>query len=129
LLHSHRSELAFANSIHFLDKQHLLLSGFGQLLVELSEQQRTAAAVLTPRGLSFSLGMFEHVQGYLQVYRALVGKQSGALVAEHLQQMVTDLVRDELAALVPRGDATPIPLELVVQYTVSAFLGLLTWWG
>jgi AcrR family transcriptional regulator len=113
---------------HFLDKQHLFLSGFELLRQELAEQQR-AAAVSSPGGLSFSLGMFEHVQGYLRVYRALVGKQSGAIVAEHMQQMIIDLVRDELAVLAPHGDATPIPLELVVQYTVSAFLGLLTWWA
>jgi hypothetical protein len=59
--------------------------------------------------------MFEHVQGYLQVYRALVGKQSGTIVAEHLQQMITDLVRNDLAALAPHDGAMPIPLELVVQ--------------
>jgi Transcriptional regulator C-terminal region len=72
--------------------------------------------------------MFEHGQGYLRLYRALVGKQSGAIVAEHMQQMITELVGDELAMLAPH-DATPVPRELVVQYTVSAFLGLLTWWA
>ena len=36
---------------------------------------------------------------------------------------------DELARLAPHDDATPIPRELVVQYTVSAFLGLLIWWA
>src|SRR5215468_9576608 len=72
---------------HFLDKQHLFLSGFEQLRVELAQQQRAAAAVPGTPGLSFSRGMFEHVQGYLRVYQALIGKQSGMIVAEHLQQM------------------------------------------
>ena len=112
---------------HFLDKQHLFLSGFEQLR-EFLAQQHAVASAEGERKLSFSLGMFEHVQGYLRLYRALVGKQSGAIVAEHMQQMITDLVRDELAALTPL-DATPIPRELVVQYIVSAFLGLLIWWA
>src|SRR5262249_1406982 len=114
---------------HFLDKQQLLLSGFDELRVELAQQQHAAAAASGEQRLSFSLGMFEHVQSYLRVYQALVGKQSGAVVGQRIEQLLTDLVRDELAALGPHGDAAPIPRELVVQYTVSAFLGLLIWWA
>jgi AcrR family transcriptional regulator len=113
---------------HFLDKQQLFLSGFEQLRDALAQQQAIIAASGAYK-LSFSLGMFEHVQDYLRVYRALVGKQSGAIVVQHMQQMITDLVRDELAALAPHDDDAPIPREIVVQYTVSAFLGLLIWWA
>jgi AcrR family transcriptional regulator len=112
---------------HFLDKQQLFLSGFEQLREFLAQQHAFASAEGACK-LSFSLGMFEHVQGYLRLYRALVGKQSGAIVAVHMQQMITELVREELAALAPH-DATLIPREIVIQYTVSAFLGLLTWWA
>jgi len=73
--------------------------------------------------------MFEHVQGYLSLYRALVGKQSGAVVVQHIQELITDLVRDELAALALHDNATPIPREIVVQYTMSAFMRLLIWWA
>jgi len=111
---------------HFLDKQQLLLSGFEQLRVFLAQQQAVAAASGEQR-LSFSLAMFEHACSYRPVYRALVGKQSGAVVRKQMQQMLSELVRNELAALAPRDAAAPIPLEIVVQYTVSAFMGLLIW--
>src|SRR5688572_18597064 len=75
---------------HFLDKQQLFLSGFEQLRVFLAQQHAVAARSGEHR-LGFSLGMFEHVQGYLRLYRALVGNRSGAIVAEHMQQMITDL--------------------------------------
>jgi AcrR family transcriptional regulator len=113
---------------HFLDKQQLLLSGFEQVRVFLA-QQHAALAASGEHRLGFSLGMFEHVLSYRRVYRALVGKQSGAVVLQHMQQMLTDLVGDELAALAPRDAAVPIPLEIVVHYTVSAFMGLLIWWS
>ncbi|HEX6292794.1 MAG TPA: TetR/AcrR family transcriptional regulator [Herpetosiphonaceae bacterium] len=112
---------------HFLDKQQLFLSGFEQLHSFLA-QQRAAATASGARKLSFSLGMFEHVQGHLPLYRALVGKQSGAVMVQRMQQMITDLVRDELNMLAA-DNAAPIPRELVVQYTVGAFMGLLIWWA
>ena len=113
---------------HFLDKQTLLLSGLEQLRVFLAQQQATAAASDAPR-LSFSLALFEHACGYRPVYRALIGTQSGAVVRKHIHQMLADLVRDELAALAPRDAVAPITREVVVQYTVSAFMGLLSWWA
>ncbi len=113
---------------HFIDKQQLLLSGLEHLRV-FPAPQHSGEAASDERGLSFSLAMFEHAQSYRRVYRALVGKQSGVVVRQHIQQLLTGLVRDELAALTQRGRAAPIPLEIVVQYTASAFLALLTWWA
>ena len=109
---------------HFADKQQLLLSGFEELRAFLSQQHSHASG---EHKLSFSLGMFEHACSYRPVYRALVGKQSGAIVRQHMQQLLADLVRDELVALAPADAALPIPLEMVVQYTVSSFMGLLMW--
>src|SRR5262245_32197205 len=113
---------------HFLDKQQLLLSGFEQLRVFLVKQHAAMAASGEQR-LGFSLAMFEHALSYRRVYRALIGKQSGAVMVRHMQEMLTDVVREELAALAPRDDTVPIPLEIVVQYTVSVFMGLLSWWA
>jgi AcrR family transcriptional regulator len=113
---------------HFLDKQQLLLSGFEQLRVFLAEQ-RAAVVASGQQRLGFSLAMFEHALSYRRVYQALVGKHSGAVVLQHMQRMLTDLVHEELAALAPRDDTEPIALEIVVQYTISAFMGLLIWWS
>jgi AcrR family transcriptional regulator len=113
---------------HFLDKQQLFLSGFEEVRVLLAQQHAAAVASGT-HGMSFSLGMFEHVQEHLPLYRALVCKPSGAIVVQQIQEIITGLVRDELAALSLGDDPTPIPQELVVQYTASAFMGLLIWWA
>jgi len=110
---------------HYLDKQDLLLSGFTQLREFLAQQRPTVTASGDLR-MGFSLPMFEHACSYRPIYRAMIGKQSGAVVGKQIQQLLTDLVRGELAALVPH-EATPVALEIVVQYTVSAFMGLLVW--
>lgn len=112
---------------HFADKQQLLISGFEELRVFLFEQQRAKMPPASPVRLRFSLAMFEHACSYRQVYRALVGKQSGAIVRQQLQQLLAELVRNELAALASRDAAPPVLPEIVVQYTVSSFMSMLMW--
>lgn len=111
---------------HFLDKQQLLLSGFEQLRVELAQQQHAAVDVSGERRLRFSLAMFEHACSYQPVWRALIGTRGGAVVRKQMQHMLTDLVREELGVLAPHAPAQ-IPVEIIVQYTVNAFMGLLIW--
>lgn len=115
---------------HFLDKQQLLLSGIEQLHTFLAQQQ---AALSGPdatgeRPLAFSLAMFQHAQSHHRLYQAHIGEQSGAIVHHHIQRILTDLVRDDLSARMPQNAPPPLPLDVVVLYTVSAFLGLLTGW-
>lgn len=110
---------------HFLDKQALLVSGFEQLHAFLSQQHPIVTASGELR-MGFSLPMFEHACSYRPVYRAMIGKQSGAVVRKEIQQLLTGLVHAELVTLTP-STATPVAIEIVVQYTVSAFMGLLAW--
>ncbi len=114
---------------HFLDKQQLLMSGFEQLHTSLA-LQRAAVTQSGEEGrtLGFSLAVFEHAQCHYRIFKATLGKQSGAIVHDQMRRVLADFVRDELAALGPHGASSQIPLDIVVQYTVSSFIGLLTWW-
>jgi AcrR family transcriptional regulator len=116
---------------HYLDKQQLLLDNLAMLHAMLAEHQRVV--VQTRGGLAqgvfaFSLGMFEHACSHAQLYQVIVGRQSGVLVLHEIKQILCALVREELTAARPRGERTAIPLEVMVQYVVSAFVGLLVWW-
>lgn len=114
---------------HFLDKQALLESVLEDLGGFLAQQiAPTGAREAHCPELGFSLAMFHHAQSHHRLYLAMVGKQSGTLVQQHIQRILADLVRQELKTLVPNSGPSPIPLEMLVQYTVSSYLGLLTWW-
>jgi AcrR family transcriptional regulator len=115
---------------HFLDKRELLLSGVDGLQALLSQQRAAQdwSAAVNQRLLGFSLPLFQHVQSNFRFCRALLGPRSGAIVERHVQRILADLVREELAACVRAGAVLAVPLDVVVQYTVSAFLGLLRWW-
>jgi AcrR family transcriptional regulator len=115
---------------HFLDKRELLLTGVDGLQGLLTQPGAARDSLAAPHVhlLGFSLPLFQHVQSNLRFCRALLGPLSGAIVELRIQRILADLVREELAACVPPGAALAVPLDVVVQYTVSAFLGLLRWW-
>lgn len=112
---------------HFLDKEQLFLIGFDELQATMAQQYSAATVSRDAHKLHFSLGMFEHVLSHQRLYRVLIGKQSGTIAVQRLKELITDLVCDELEALVPSSGTTPIQREIVIQYIVSSFMGLVIW--
>ena len=115
---------------HYTSKDDLKRSGLEHLRTALVDQHRDALA--TPedrdRRLGFSLPMFEHARDHIDLYRALVGGRGGIIALGSIRQILSDLVRDELAASVDNTSADIIPREFVVQYVVGAYMAVLTWW-
>ena len=117
---------------HYKSKDDLKRSGLAESLHgAVIERQKLAAAtadeVHDPR-LAFSLGVFEHARDHLDHYRTLAGGRGGAVALEKVRQMVTGLVRDELALANTRDSTDEIEAEAAVQYVVGGYMALLTWW-
>jgi AcrR family transcriptional regulator len=116
---------------HYTSKDDLKRSGLEHLRRLLVDRQRDALATpgdIRDRSLGFSLTMFEHARDQLDLYRALVGGRGGTVALGSIRQILSDLVRDELAGTVDKDSADVIPRELVVQYVVGAYMAVLTWW-
>jgi AcrR family transcriptional regulator len=116
---------------HFTSKDDLKRSGFEHLRKELADRQRTALATpgdIRDQRLGFSLAMFEHARDHRALHRALVRGRGGAIALCSIRQILSDLVRDELAATGGNSCSDPVPRELVVQHVVGAFMAVLTWW-
>jgi AcrR family transcriptional regulator len=117
---------------HFDNKEDLLVSGLDGLRAVLKELQRLAhmrTASSDERLFAFSHEMFAHIAEYRKVFRAMVGKRSGALVQQLLQKIVVDLVREDLKAIVGRGDDRSAPAEAVVQFVTGGFFALAILWA
>lgn len=117
---------------HYLGKEQLLQGGLDGLGKVLAEQQRAArdVAARVP-AFAFSLALFEHAQGYHEVYRAMVGQHAGAVVVNRLQQVLSGLVEAELARLqlTNSADSAPaLPPAAVSQFVVGALISVLRWW-
>jgi tetracycline repressor-like protein len=97
-------------------------------LVHRQKDALTKPGDIRDRSLGFSLTMFEHANDHIYPYRALLGGRGGAVALGTIRQILSDLVRNELAATVDKKSADVIPREVVVQYVVGAFMAVMTWW-
>lgn len=114
---------------HFADKETLLISSIEDLREFLRQQQvRAPQSSGGPHhcGFAFSQAMFAHAREHAPLYRAMVGRKSGAVVIQRISLMILDLVRDELTAL--GFKATPAQRDLIAQHVGGGFMGVLTWW-
>jgi AcrR family transcriptional regulator len=116
---------------HYTSKDDLKQVGFEPLRRQLVDRQKEAHATLRDnrhRSLAFSLTMFEHARDHRDHYRALVGSRGGTVSLRRIRKILSDLVRNELAATVDKDSADVIPRDFVVQFVVGAYMAILTSW-
>jgi AcrR family transcriptional regulator len=116
---------------HFDSKDDLLASGIERLRATLKERQREAVAGGArddARLFAFSRDLFSHANEHRAVFRAMVGKRSGAVVQLLFHKMLVDLVRDEVKQL-KSSNTNGIPVEAIAQFIGGGLFGLLNWWG
>jgi AcrR family transcriptional regulator len=116
---------------HFDSKEDLLASGIDELRASLRERQHQALSSTTAddRLFAFSCELFIHADAHRTVFRAMVGKRSGAVVQQLLHKMLVDLVREELKLMSPTSRATETPAEAIAQFIGGGLFGLLIWWA
>ena len=116
---------------HFTCKDDLRRHGVDHVRRSIIDQHREALAThgdFHERPFAFSLTLFEHARDHLDRHRALVGSDGGSVVLATIRQTLSDLVRDELAAVEVENAAHAIPRDIVVHYVVGAFMDVMTWW-
>ncbi len=110
---------------HFRDKEDLLLSGFERLQGVFDDFHAQASGDKSNWG--FSLALFQHAEEQRLVFKALLGEKAGAVVLKNIEKALAAYLKEHFQKVFPKKKP-PLPLEIFVQYLVSAFLGLLTWW-
>jgi AcrR family transcriptional regulator len=116
---------------HFDNKDDLLLSGFDDFRASLKAHQREALAHgrnVEDRVFGFSHEIFNHTNEYREVFRAMVGKRSGATLQRVLHKLLVDLVREDVKQTVARAENAAVPSEAVVHFIAGGLFGLLMWW-
>lgn len=111
---------------NFYDKDDLLLSGFEHLRDDF-EQYLAVQVINDESPWQLSLSMFRHAQEHRQLYQAMAGKQGGNMAVGHIQKYLTLYLHDHLKKLLTQRNKS-MPADILTQFIVSAFIGLLTWW-
>src|SRR5260370_3917486 len=112
----------------YTGKEGLLRSGWEMRRAELAGVQRAArgeAKGSQRAPLAFSRAMFEHIAGYADIDRALVGGRGGVVAINEIRRVLSDMAKAELSGV--RADGR-IARELRLQFVVDTFLTVLTWW-
>ena len=106
--------------LHFADKEEVLAGGFADVGKALRAQLARSGEA---RPLAFSRGLLEHALEHLRVWRALVGRRAAHVVQGKMRALVVELVREDLAALLPAGHRR----EAAVAFLAGALFELLIW--
>jgi AcrR family transcriptional regulator len=106
--------------LHFADKEEVLQGAFADLGRALRAELALAPS---PRPLGFSRGLLDHAHGHLRIWRALAGRRAAQVVQGRMRALVTELVRDDLAARLPAGPSR----SAATAFLAGALCDLLFW--
>jgi len=116
---------------HFRGKDELLASGLRDMLRTVPAQGLPASGKGYERIIRFSLPVFEHIQQHRQAGAAAMGSRGQAIIHQHLQKILVELIADDLGKVFygHRKMAAKFPPHLLVQYVASTFVLVLNWWA
>ena len=111
---------------HFRDKHDLLESGIHEILRSIHGQPRAGSAL--ERVVAFSLPLLKHIDEHRRSAGPKMTPEGRAIMHEHMQEVLTSLITDELAVVVPGRPKAQIPTALAARHVASTFVLVLNWW-
>ena len=112
---------------HFPDKDALLVAGIRRTLAELPSRALPPSVHRFAPFVSFSRGLFEHIESVRHTGSAMKSRKGRAIVHHHLRQVLLGTVADAFRRTALHGD-NRLPPALLAEYIVATFLMVLDWW-
>lgn len=106
---------------HYRDKNELL-KGVGEVVLEeIIELLSPAEAGGEGDPRLFGLTLFKYVEAHSEIVRVLLGSQ------EILKQVIAE-VEQRIVATHKAEPDSPVPLEIIAHFTITASINLVEWW-
>jgi AcrR family transcriptional regulator len=112
--------------MHFRDKDDLLESGIHEILGSIQSQRRTGSTL--ERVVAFSLPLLKHIDEHRRAAGPKMTHEGRVIMHEHMRDVLTSLIADELAIVVPGRPKAQIPTALAARHVASTFVLVLNWW-
>ena len=111
---------------HFRDKDDLLESGIHEILRSIRSQPRAGS---TPeRVIAFSVPLLKHIDEHRRGAGPKMKREGRVIMHEHMQDVLTSFIADELAMISPGRSKVQIPTRLLARHVAAAFVLVLNWW-
>jgi AcrR family transcriptional regulator len=109
---------------HFDGKDDLLAASIARLSGWLEAEWRARP----DRPLGFCLPFYQHLASHRQIYQTTVVRESEVTVERLIREMLTDLVRQDLAQRASAQAQATLPVELLTHHLVGAWWASIVWW-
>ena len=118
---------------HYEDKTDLLERGMEEVLDNLRDTNSTpnpdAERALRDDPPQALVAMFRHVADNEKFYLAMLGPHGVSGFAARLKKDSELIIRERLEFLASHSKGKPaVPLEIAIQYAVSSYTGIVSWW-
>jgi AcrR family transcriptional regulator len=122
---------------HFRGKDELLERGIRDTVLRAGETSASgrSSGSAADRVLRFSLPIFEHVEQHIERHGrasdASIDARGQAVVHDHLERVLVELVGHELGRLGQRHQrgGPEVPCDLLARHVALTFLLVLNWWA
>jgi AcrR family transcriptional regulator len=112
--------------MHFRDKDDLLETSIHEILGSFQDQPRSGRPL--ERLLAFSLPLLTHLDEHRRAGGPRMKREGRVIMHEHLEDVLTHLIADELATALAGKSGPPTPTDLVARHVASTFVLVLNWW-
>jgi AcrR family transcriptional regulator len=118
--------------LHYQDKEDLLAQGFDEVWQELTRQNPLPVApdgTLALEGTRTTVcSDFEHLNENARFYRVMLGKQGVPEFTRLMQDHVYESTAARLRSVLGGLPIQPVPIEIVLRFIASAYVGIMAWW-
>jgi AcrR family transcriptional regulator len=118
--------------LHYRDKSDLLAKGFDEIWDELTAENPLPVmedGALQLDGTKITIITdFKHLLNNADFYRVMLGERGAVEFIHRLQQHVYESTAKRLHDMLGEHPSGPVPIEMVLQFIASAYVGLIQWW-
>lgn len=116
--------------IYFKDKRDILWAGVNDTMLELEQEAHQQLDRKMPHVEYLALlNIFLHVEKNRNLYRAVLGVQGSAVLAERVYDLMAKMLLDDIrSASGQHGSDYHIPEEVLAQMLSGLIIRMISWW-
>lgn len=118
--------------LHYRDKDDLLTTGFDEIWDEMTTENPLPIAAdgsISSAGTWVTVLMdFEHLAKNYEFYRVMLGEHGVAEFIHRMEDQVYEATSKRLETAIGELPSGPVPIEMVLQFIASAYVGIIQWW-